>query len=239
MMATDGNRPKHAVRFLQREFVNTPRSSPRESTITTMLHRFSIGIALLMLAGASTVEARCVDVVDVATELPHHFVTPKNTGVSYLYDLEIEEYFVSWAKDGYRGGPYGPFTLTRGCAPAIVQWESNEYLLLQAGCGTFCWYVLAFPLTKNTEDYIKIDRPLAFDGTRNLLAYYYAKDIIRVRSLISAYEQEIRTAYECESASGLCFEDTRFTGTSLEYTWRYNPAGQVLTVLLDEQLIGH
>ena len=192
-----------------------------------------------MLVCASTVEARCVDVVDVAIELPHHFVTPNNTGVSYLYDLEKEEYFVSWAKNGHRGGPYGPFTLTRGCATATIKWESNEYLLLTSGCGTFCWYVLALPLTKNTKNYIKIDHPLAFDGTRNLLAYYNAKDIIHVRSLISGYEQEIRTAYECESASYLCFEDTRITGTSIEYTWRYNPDEQVLSVLLDEQLTGH
>ena len=192
-----------------------------------------------MLVCASTVEARCVDVLDVPIELPHHFVTPNNTGVSYFYDLEKEEYFVSWAKNGHRGGPYGPFTLTPGCATATIKWESNEYLLLTSGCGTFCWYVLALPLTKNTKNYIKIDHPLAFDGTRNLLAYYHAKDIIHVRSLISGYEQEIRTAYECESASSLCFEDTRFTGTSIEYTWRHNPDEQVLSVLLDEQLTGH
>jgi len=202
-----------------------------------MFHRFSIGIVLLTLAGTSTDGARCVDVVDVATELPHHLVTANNTGVSYLYDLEKEEYVVSWTKDGKTGGPYGPFILTRGCAPAKVQWESNEFLLLQAGCGTFCWYVVALPLTTDTEDYTRIERPLAFDGARNLLAYYHAKDTIRVRSLRSGYEQDIRTSYECESASGLCFDSAWFTETSLEYTWQYNPKGEVLSALLDEQLV--
>jgi hypothetical protein len=90
-----------------------------------------------------------------------------------------------------------------------------------------------------TEQHQQFERPLAFDPTRNLLAFYHAKDIIRVKSLVTGHEQEIRTAYECEMASGLCFEALRFTPTELEYTWRHNPSQRVLAVPLDEELIGY
>lgn len=199
--------------------------------------RLLTAITFSMLANCPFVDARCIDVVDVATELPHHELTPNRTGVSYVYDLEKEQYLISWDREHQRGGPYGPFTLTRGCAPARPRWESSEFLLFQAGCGTFCWYLLALPLANTAEQHQRFERPLAFDQTRNLLAYYYAKDIIRIKSLLTGHEQDIRTMYECETASGLCFEAVRFTTTELQYTWRYNPAGRILAVSLHDQLI--
>lgn len=194
---------------------------------------------IVAMASIATVDAACIDVVDVEAELPQNLVTSNNTGVSYSYDLEREQYHVSWGKEGNSGGPYGPFTLTRGCAPAKVKWESDAFLLLEAGCGTFCWYVLVFPLTESNGDHTRIERPLAFDDTRNLLAYYHAKDIIRIENLINGQQQEVRTVYTCDSASGLCIEEVRFTDTSLEYKWRYDPDSRPLSVLLEEQLFDH
>ncbi|MEM8492503.1 MAG: hypothetical protein AAF756_16930 [Pseudomonadota bacterium] len=185
-----------------------------------------------------TVKAGCVDVVDIATELPQNELTPNRIGIFYSYDLRNEQYRISWSREQHRGGPYGPFMLTRGCAPASLHWESNDFLLFHAGCGTFCWYVLAIPLKNTTEPYQKFERPLAFDQERSLLAFYAARDVIRVKSLVTGQEQEIRTAYNCEMASGLCFEAVRFTKNKLEYRWRHNPTGRVFAVSLNDQLIG-
>lgn len=202
-----------------------------------MSERLLAAFAFLMLANCTIVAARCVDVVDVATELPDHVVTPNNLGVTYTYNLEKEQYLISWNRGRQGGGPFGPFMLSRGCAPASLRWESTEYLLFAGGCGTFCWYVLALPVAMATEQHQMIERPLAFDPTRNLLAHYPQQDIIRVENLVTGREQDIHTAYECEMASGLCFEAVRFTKTELEYTWRYNPIQRVFSVPLDEELI--
>jgi hypothetical protein len=194
---------------------------------------------LLALLGSVTIEARCIDVVDAQLELPYHIVTAKNTGISYRYNLEQEQYEVSWSINGVEGGPYGPFTLTRSCAPAKVAWESDNFLLLSAGCGTFCWYVLALPMISSIEDHIKIERPLAFDESRDLIAHYCDKDLVCVESLLTGQQQRIRTEHECDSASGLCIEQVRITATSLEYKWRYTPDGQALVAPLDARLQGN
>lgn len=200
------------------------------------IFRFETVVALLALFGSSTIEARCIDVVDAQVELPYHLVTDRNTGISYQYDLEQEQYVISWSREGHRGGPYGPFTLTRGCVPAKIEWESKNFLLLTAGCGTFCWYALVLPMTTSIDDYIQIERPLAFDESRDLIAYYCEKDVICVKSLLVGQQQKIHIERKCDSASGLCIEDVRFTETSLEYRWRYSPDEQPLTAPLDIRL---
>lgn len=203
------------------------------------LFRFQFIIALLVLFVSSNIEARCIDVVDAQQELPYHLVTPKNTGISYQYDLAQEQYVVSWSKDGNGGGPYGPFTLTRGCAPAKLKWESKNFLLLTAGCGTFCWYALVLPMTSSVEVYMRIERPLTFDESRDLIAHYCDKDIICVENLLTGHQQRIRTERICDSASGLCIDDVRITPTSLEYKWRYNPDELPMKVPLDIRVEGN
>jgi len=203
------------------------------------IFRFKFVVALLALFGSSTIEARCIDVVDAQLELPYHLVTDRNTGISYQYELEQEQYVVSWSKGGRRGGPYGPFPLTGGCVPAKLEWESKNFLLLTAGCGTFCWYVLVLPMTTSIEDHKRIERPLAFDETRDLIAHYCDKDIICVESLLTGQQQRIHTEQECDSASGLCIHEVTITATAVEYRWRYSPDEQPLTVPLDVQLRGN
>lgn len=191
---------------------------------------FAISLAFFTV---TDLQAQCIDVVDVATELPHNIVTPNGTSISYFYNLESEQYLLLWSRGEQSGGPYGPYTLTRACAPAQLRWENDRYLLLEAGCGTFCWEVAVIPLAPGGAEDLKIMRPLAFDAERSLLAFYADKDIIRVRNLLTGREQDIRTAYECDSYSGLCFQDLRFVGNELQYVWRYDPAGPILTAPLD------
>ena len=138
----------------------------------------SVCPVILASLGVATAAAQCLDAVDAQTELPNDLVTSNGTGVSYSYDLEQEQYLVSWSRSGQTGGPYGPFTLTRACVPAMVEWESNDFLLLQGACGAFCWYALVLSLTGGASDWKAIERPLAFDESRNLLAYYREKDTI-------------------------------------------------------------
>lgn len=203
------------------------------------IYRFRFVIALLALFCDSTIEARCIDVVDVQLELPHHLITDRNTGITYQYKLEQEQYVVSWSKDGRQGGPYGPFTLTRGCVPAKMEWESENFLLLVAGCGTFCWYALVLPMTSDIEDHRRIERPLAFDESRDLMAYYCDKDIVCIESLLTGQQQRIQTEQECESASGLCIDEVTITETSLEYKWRYSPDEQPFSAPLEIRIRGN
>ena len=119
--------------------------------------------------------------------------------------------------------------------------ENSEFLLFWSGCGTFCWYYQVYSLSPggphDVPDYQRVERPLAFDSKRNLIAYYHSQNMIHVKNLITGYEQAVRTEYDCDYYSGLCFTDVRFSGDKLEYTWRELPVGKKLSALLDSELL--
>ena len=192
-----------------------------------------VGLIFLLPLAAP---AQCIAVVDVAQELPHQVRTPAGTHLLYFYNLELETYLVIVSRDGFDSPPNGPYHLSLACLPAMPRWESDDFVLLEGGCGTFCWYVDVIPVSLEPEP-VRVDRPLAFDAGSNLLAYYADKDLIHVRNLVSGVEQAIQTAHVCESASGLCFEDTEIDNGQLSYTWRLNPAEARFEVDLDTGLL--
>jgi len=192
----------------------------------------SLGLLLLLSTGAS---AQCIRVVDAAAELPHVVQTPGGATIRYFYNLELESYLVIASRGDFTASANGPFHLSLACAPARLRWENDDFVLLEGACGTFCWYVDLIPVAPARAAQ-RVERPLAFDAESSLLAWYADKDLIRVRNVVTGIEQEIRTAYECESASGLCFEDMAFDGDRLLYTWRLNPDGVRLELALDSQL---
>jgi len=198
----------------------------------TVFFRCLILLALVVAADAS---AQCIDVVNVRSDLPHEVTTPNGTSVSYFYNLANDQYVVLTASDGGREVSHGPFVLTRGCVPGHLQWESAEFVLLQAGCGTFCWYVSALPLHGEDLSQQTIQRPLAFDADRNLVVSYSQQDTITITNLVSGKQQHTPTARQCLSASEVCFT-VEFTGDELTYTWKYAPL-ETFLVQLDGDLI--
>jgi hypothetical protein len=185
--------------------------------------------------------AICINVVDLATELPPEFTTKENVQISFQYDLNLDTYTLTWKQGNRSGGPFGPFSLTMSCGTPELKWENKNFLLFERGCGTFCWYVKIFSLLpdefQEVPEYQRIERPLAFDSDRNLLAYYYSQDTIHVKNLVSGYEQVVNTAYKCEFYSGLCINEVQFNNDSLEYNWRLNPSGEKISVSLEDRLI--
>ncbi len=197
----------------------------------TIFVRCSILFASVLAADAS---ARCIDVVNARTELPYEVTTPNGSSVSYFYNLANEQYLVLTAGNGARAVSHGPFVLTRGCAPASLQWESGEFVVLQAGCGTFCWYALALPLRGKGPSQQTIQRPLAFDADRNLVVSYSQQNTITISNLASGKQQHTSTARQCRSASEVCFS-VGFNRGELTYTWKYAPH-ETYRVRLDEEL---
>lgn len=199
-------------------------------------------VVLLFINGfyAFSSEAACIDVVDLSTELPAQITTARGTGVSFIYDFDTDHYSLSWQKDSFDSEWYGPFPLTMACGTSAVRWESSQFLLLESGCGTFCWYTNIFQLSDiastQAPAYQRIERPLAFDEKRNLLVYYYSQNLIHIRNLNTGLEQEIQTAYECEFASGLCFGDVRFSEDELLYSWHRGQNGEPLSVKLASEM---
>ncbi len=185
-----------------------------------------------------SVYAGCIDVVDLDNELPASITSRGNTHISYQYDLEKDTYTLSWQQGDRSAGPFGPFALTMSCGTPVLKWESPELLLFGRGCGTFCWYLKVFSLfpDKSVPDYQKIERPLAFDSDRNLIAYYQDQDLIHVKNLLSGYEQAIPTVEKCQFRSGLCIADVTFRSGNLEYSWRMDSTGRIRSVPLDESL---
>ncbi len=190
----------------------------------------SILLALALLPCAS-VSAQCIAVLDVRTELPFEADTPGGKHLSYFYNLALEQYTIRLSRNSEDATAHGPFMLQRSCLPGSLRWESEEFALFESSCGTFCWSVDALAVSGAT---LTILRPLAYDQDRNLIAYYADKDVIAIQSLSTMREQRAPTGRICDTASGLCFGDTQFSGNALTYVWQ---DGERLSIALDPTLL--
>lgn len=204
----------------------------------------SLRYLLVMLAYLSLSQnafADCIDIPNIEDELIPAYTTIGNVQISFEYNIEKSEYTLSWDNTIRHGGPFGPFPMTMSCGIPSLKWENNDFVIFDRGCGTFCWYVKIFSLgtaqTHSVPEYQQIERPLAFDTKRNLLAYYHSQDEIHIKNLLSGYEQILKTAYECEYYSGLCFKDVGFSNDKLEYTWILNPTDEKLSHPLEQALL--
>jgi hypothetical protein len=185
-------------------------------------HIFLWAVAATLLLFCSRASAQCIRVVQAERELPFEVDTPQGNHLSYFYNLANEQYFVVATRGGAGGVPQGPFMLTRGCAPAKLEWESTEFVVLTAGCGTFCWYATALPVVPDVQGPRGAMRPLAFDAERNLLASYPDPGgVIHVQNLATGVEQDVRTPAQCPSSAETCFENLGFTPDALQYTWKF------------------
>lgn len=195
----------------------------------------------LLCSSSMNLLADCIDIAGIEDELQSEFITEGKVHVSFHYKLEKNQYSLSWKRGERQGGPFGPFPLTMSCGTPSLEWANEDFLIFERGCGTFCWYVKVFSLTEHemhqVPKYQRIARPLAFDSKRNLLAYYHSKDVIHIKNLVSGFEQAVRTVYACETSSGLCFTDVTFNNDELEYTWRWNPAGEKVSHPLIQELL--
>lgn len=82
-----------------------------------------------------------------------------------------------------------------------------------------------------------VERPLAFDAARELVARYADQDTIEIRNLVTGETQRIRTRLDCETASGLCFSDLRFDGDAVRYIWHYDGSNREFTEPLVDRLL--
>jgi hypothetical protein len=197
-------------------------------------------LAILALLESPAASAQCARVVDVERELPHEVDTPRGNHLSYSYDLAAERYYVIATRGRANGAPQGPYLLTRGCAPAALEWENGDFVVLTAGCGTFCWEALVLRVT-GTAAAQSFARPLLFDAERSLLVYYAEPNLVRIRNLLTGREQAVRTP-QCVSASATCIAEMRLTAGSFDYTFeRFDPPSapptlEPLSVPLDASL---
>jgi hypothetical protein len=198
----------------------------------------------LLAIQVPTAVADCADFM-VPGEYPDEIITRKGTTLTFSYEFgDRETYSYSWAKGSTSGGPIGPNSLQPGCKIPSISHESDEFLLLEKGCGSFCWYFVVLGLTptgdSTTATHEIIYLPLAFDADRNLVAYYLQPDTISIKNLLTGYKQIFATEYNCESGSGLCFSNVTFTSESLEYRWE-SPTGigpgELLSKQFDESLL--
>lgn len=203
----------------------------------------SLFLFVVLVCQIPAVIASCIDFM-IPGEFPPEIITEDGTKLTFSYQFgDNETYSYSWAKGSLNGGSTGPNSLQPSCKIPQIAHENSEFLILENGCGTFCWYfeILGlYPIgPSNIATYQIIYRPLAFDSDRNLIAYYQDKDLIGIKNLLSGYEQIFKTENLCESWSGLCFSDVTFTSDSLSYKWESQTGvgpGKVLIQQLDEGL---
>ncbi len=187
-----------------------------------MTRHFCITSFALLLTGISPhARAICIDVVDLSVELPATVMTDGGLQLSYEFDLRADTYLLSISGPEVNTDQFGPFPLTMSCGTPAPRWENDDFLITEAGCGTFCWYARIYALTGQigAERYQRIERPLAFHTETNLLAFYLDKDLIRVTNLLTGASQDLLTAYECEYYSGLCFDSVSLERGMLSYRW--------------------
>jgi hypothetical protein len=183
----------------------------------------------VVLALVTDASADCSDIPNLLAELPIESVTPKQTHLTYSYNINESEYSVSVRRDAgsylYAGLP-----LERNCHPGTLRWESGEFVLLERGCGTFCWGVEVLSTTAQRR--FSIFRPVEFFAERKLVVSYPEWDAIGVSSLATGYVQSVPTALHCQSSAEVCF-DVRIEGDSLIYVWQN---GSEFAVPLDRRL---
>jgi hypothetical protein len=180
-----------------------------------------LGAAAILLPSARA-RADCAGHPEWEAELPHEVDTPKGNHISYRYDWSSGSYFVSVSRGGRVAAPRGPYPLTTGgCFPARLEWESEQFAVLNYGCGSFCWVGLAFRVPSDREP-VLLSRPYAFDPELNLVASYPEPDVITVTNVATGREQSVRTPAHCPSVSGTCFDDKlELAAGRLRYVWKY------------------
>jgi hypothetical protein len=184
-------------------------------------------VAALLIAAVGVLpcaraEADCAGHPEIDEYVPHEVDTPKGNHISYRYDFVNGNYFVVVTRGSGEGVPRGPYELTTGgCLAAKVEWESEQFVVLSAGCGTFCWWGEAIPVASNRKP-VNMFRPFAFDPERNLIAYYPEPDVITVINVATGREQSMWTPAHCPSVSGTCFDEKLdLSGGRLRYVWKY------------------
>jgi hypothetical protein len=198
------------------------RSGPLKALMRTIARQMMLKnlFAIAVMVNPLGAAAACKDVVDLSTELPATFTTQGKVVISYQYDLMTDKYSLAWKRGDSSDGPFGPFPLTMSCGTASLKWETDQFLVFERGCGTFCWYAKVFALVDGAPRYQRIERPLSFHAASNVIAYYRTQDVIQLRNLVSGFELSVETASRCSFFSGLCISDVSFDGNSLTYTWR-------------------
>ncbi len=182
-------------------------------------HVVLLGTAAIVLPFARA-KADCAEHPEWAAELPHEVDTPKGNHISYRYDWPNESYVIVVTRGGGDGVTRGPYHLTTGgCFAAKIEWESEEFVVLTAGCGTFCWWGEALPVIQDRKP-VSVDRPSAFDAERNLLASYGGTNTIIVTNVSTRREQVVRTPVDCPM-SGECFTKLHFEDGRLRYIWQW------------------
>jgi hypothetical protein len=181
------------------------------------------------VATALPASADCADIPNLMAELPRERLTPNGTHLAFSYDIERSSYSVTVRRDA-ESFVFADLQLKPTCHPGDLRWESDEFVALERGCGSFCWGVDILATTAQRR--FNVFRPLAFLAERKLVVSYADWDVIGVTSLATGYVQLIPTARHCLGSTEVCFE-AGIEGDSLVYVWQ---DGNELSVPLDGRL---
>jgi hypothetical protein len=180
---------------------------------------------MCVLAMASNVYADCSELFP---ESPTAVVTPNGAQLAFAYDLLQHEYSVTASRTG-DSYVYQGLRLQADCQPGGVRWESDDFVLLESGCGGFCWVIEALGTTAQRR--FSIPYGIDFDAQRNLVVSYQG-EAIGILSLTTGYEQRIPTQRRCRNSSDVCYS-VRIGRDALAYTWE---DGREVSISLDERL---
>jgi hypothetical protein len=177
----------------------------------TGLFLIAITLALSVTAQSNRMNNTPANYLLLTTRRGHNIQLYKTDGHYYLKWQQDNKWMTM--KDAF-------FSMEEGNAryPELVA-ESDDYVVLRAGCGSPCWVGAFLPL-KQGENAMLIHEYITFDLSSRLVAYISGfSDSISILKLPTGQMRSYYTG-KCESAfTGYCIDTAFFDGNKLFYNW--------------------
>lgn len=102
----------------------------------------------------------------------------------------------------------------------MLYWYNKDIICVRQGCGTSCFFSYVFPIYSNTIK--KIMYPMAYDTTKNLIAYTDSEDtkvFLTIENVLTGEKRDIIETYEPGPFPGYSIDSIKFTTRGLYVKW--------------------
>ncbi|HOY38821.1 MAG TPA: hypothetical protein PLP11_10115 [Bacteroidales bacterium] len=145
---------------------------------------------------------------------------PNGSYYKLIYINEFQ-YKIEWGNRQIKNISKDTFDIS-GSGPLYLLESSNDFIILQQGCGMNCKYSVVLPLSSKVEEQTYIFT-LALDTKDNLIAYLPEdqKNFIVVKNYLTGKVMEIEEDDLCPAASsGDCIDTCYFDKSCLIIKWQ-------------------
>jgi hypothetical protein len=171
-------------------------------------------IAILLIKNVASQEA--AKGIRLTPE-PSLFKTLK--GHLIKFKIKDSSFYIQWkAQNDFKTVTY-PFDLRGADAwlPNLIE-ETDDFLVVRAGCGNPCWVGIFLPLKTNSS-YQIINEYMGYDLAKGYVAYFNNKEQLEVLNLKTEKTQAFQTDGCASAFKGYCVDTLYFKNNSVYFKW--------------------